>query len=95
MLPLQKGVPREALLDHLIHRLVRLERRLGGARTQDLIANMNSAFNQPDHWQGHAWIGQLLAEYYDPRYHFAFERSRKKVVFQGDFQQCLQWIQSN
>ena len=41
---------------------------------------------------GHdAWIRAMLKEYYDPMYAYQLEKQSNKIVFQGDYDEVLEW----
>lgn len=92
--PLAKGVEATRLRDSLLQSIARLGRRLGSALTRELQEQVTSAFaaDQLDPSHHAAWIGRLLSDYYDKLYNYAFERSRRQVLFRGDYEECKQWI---
>ena len=67
--------------------LVKIERSLGGARYQTLLAGLNEALEDQargGNGEGHrVWIETLLTEYYDPMYDYQLEKKRDRVVFSG------------
>ena len=61
--------------------LVRIKRRLGGARLADLTLRLQQAFaGKTDHRD---WISYLLREYYDPMYDFQLQRKTARIQFRG------------
>lgn len=77
-----------ALSEHLLGSLLRIRKRLGGERHQQLEQLMREALieqQRSGEVDGHRyWIAALLEQYYDPMY--AYQRSGKeeRVVFSGD-----------
>ncbi len=78
--------PRSVVLPHLRDSLARLEKRLGGLRTREIMALLQAAFLPSELNVGNhaAWIECLLREYYDPQYEYAFSKKQRKVAFRGD-----------
>ena len=73
-------MPRD-LLARYEEALVRIKRRLGGARLADLTQRLQQAFaGKTDHRD---WISYLLREYYDPMYDFQLERKTTRIRFRG------------
>jgi tRNA 2-selenouridine synthase len=86
----------EAFQSHLLQSLQRIKKRLGGARTKEIEAQMQSAFleqkttgNLDQHRQ---WIKHLLVEYYDPMYHYQLEQKSHKVLFSGTKEEIINWF---
>lgn len=65
----------------------RISRKLGGARTAQVLQLIHSAIDRSqtqDQWDGHlAWILFLLENYYDPYYKNHADRNAERVVFRG------------
>lgn len=84
--------------EHLTGGLLRIRKRLGGDKQQDLLACMEDALTEQrrsgsvDAHQ--EWIAALLTDYYDPMY--AYQRSGKdeRVVFSGDQQAVVDYLQA-
>ena len=69
------------LLGRYEEALVRIKRRLGGARLADLTLRLQQAFaGKTDHRD---WISYLLREYYDPMYDFQLQRKTARIQFRG------------
>ena len=69
------------LLGRYEEALVRIKRRLGGARLADLPLRLQQAFaGKTDHRD---WISYLLREYYDPMYDFQLQRKTARIQFRG------------
>lgn len=77
----------EAFATYLRGALGKIERRLGGARYQTLLAVLNEALEDQARGgdgQGHrVWIETLLTDYYDPMYDYQLEKKQDRVVFSG------------
>lgn len=83
--PLRK-VSAEKLFAHLRAALLRVERRLGGLRHQEIQRLLARAFADGESLALHApWIESLLSEYYDPQYEYALQSKARPVVFRGDY----------
>ena len=77
--------------------LARLEKRLGRELMAQISAELQKAFQQDlihgvrfDHHE--AWITGLLKSYYDPLYAFDLKRKNRKIIFEGNFSECLNFI---
>lgn len=76
----------EGFADELRDSLRNIRKRLGGERYQMMSATLEQALLQ--HRAGDAtahrdWIEPLLADYYDPMYHYQLERKAERIVFTG------------
>ena len=75
------GLPETALQTHYEDAVVRIKRRLGGARLTELTHKIQQAFShQCDHRD---WIRYLLTEYYDPMYDFQLQKKADRVQFRA------------
>ena len=75
------GLTPADLLARYEEALLRIKRRLGGARLADLTLRLQHAFaGKTDHRD---WISYLLREYYDPMYDFQLERKTTRIRFRG------------
>ncbi len=67
--------------------LARIERRLGSERFHTVSGLMNEAFHVQalsGSTAGHrAWVGILLAQYYDPMYEYQLSRRGGEILFRG------------
>lgn len=88
----------EAFAARLMQSLDNLLKRLGGERHQRLAAMMDAALAE----QGRSgvvdlhrdWIEGLLVEYYDPMYAFQRERKGSRIIFSGDKEAVVEFLQS-
>lgn len=78
--PLARGVPGAALHARYTDALGRIERRLGGARRQNVQQALDRGFEHGDH---DAWIEQLLTGYYDPMYDHQLAGKLHRVAVRG------------
>lgn len=85
-----------ALAESLKGSVTAIARRLGGESASRVKAAIDAALREaPSAYERHrAWILELLLSYYDKAYNHAFERSRRDVVFRGDYEECRRWILS-
>jgi tRNA 2-selenouridine synthase len=81
--------------EFMLSALGRIEKKLGGLRTQSIRILINQAFleNDPLNPASHAeWIHALLTHYYDPLYERSLKKNERRVVFRGDEKSCLSFI---
>ncbi|MCB1649383.1 MAG: tRNA 2-selenouridine(34) synthase MnmH [Pseudomonadales bacterium] len=82
---------------YLLNALAKIQRRLGGERYCEVLAEMQEALRiqaQCGETQAHRqWINQLLRDYYDPMYTYQLSRRLERVVFRGDSREFLAWAQ--
>ena len=84
---IESGTERWA--DNLRHALLRIQRRLGGARFVEVKAMMDMALIKPYEpaiEEHKAWILFLLKEYYDAMYDYQLEKKAHRILFKGDEQ---------
>ena len=81
---------------NLCSALDRIQRRLGVQRHHDLMAIMNDAIQQQragnDREHHKTWIRTLLLEYYDPMYDYQLEKKSERIVFRGDSESVLEYL---
>lgn len=88
----------EAFSDHLLDSLQRVRKRLGGQRTKDIQALMEAAIarQHTDNFISHRdWLRAITVDYYDPMYLYQLEKCKDRVVFRGDQQTVMQWLQEH
>jgi len=87
-----------AFANFLSGSLLKISRRLGGERYKQLKQWMDSALQvhqaTGDTQAHYDWIAPLLDWYYDPMYSYQIEKKRDRVVFQGDTQRVLDYLNS-
>lgn len=105
--PVRAGFSPGQLLIVLVESLTRLRTRLGGLRTQELEASLREAFSKTQ-WESiqtpeqmkqamethREWVSGLLNDYYDERYRYAMKRQQRPQIFEGDNQQCLNFLKT-
>jgi tRNA 2-selenouridine synthase len=87
----------EAFVHDLRDSLKRVQKRLGGDRYVELSQIMERAIAA--HRTGDAtlhreWIRRLLQDYYDPMYDWQWQRHEGRVVFQGNYNKVLAYLNS-
>lgn len=88
--------------DHLAQALRdaldRIRKRLGGARHQELRAQLESALEHQRNGGGaerhQGWIRELLRDYYDPMYDYMLKRQGGRIDFRGSREQVLRELRS-
>jgi tRNA 2-selenouridine synthase len=85
--------------DDAIAGLTRIQKRLGSQRYRQIKECFSEAFKvqqKEANLEGHKeWIKILLESYYDPMYDYQIEKSDIPVVFRGDKESVLAYIQAN
>jgi tRNA 2-selenouridine synthase len=75
--------------------LANIQKRLGGARYQELSEVLDKALlahSQGDPEQHKQWITVLLRDYYDPMYDYQLKSKQRHVVFRGNFNEVLEFM---
>lgn len=92
----EKGVPE--WLTFMQERLHRIRKRLGGERLKRVRLLLDEAHRHQqekgDLSLHKRWIELLLVEYYDPMYDYQIEKSGRKIVFRGQKDEVLEYLQS-
>ena len=85
---------RPVVHEHLRAALERTQRRLGGLRHQEILAELNHAFTFDEvKLDRHAaWIESLLREYYDPLYAHSLTADEERIVFRGGFDEVKAYL---
>jgi tRNA 2-selenouridine synthase len=85
--------------EYLITSIDKIQRRLGGERHQKLKAIMQDAISahreQNDTLPHREWIHSLLVDYYDPMYDYQLSKKQERVVFKGEQQAILEYLQDH
>ena len=87
--PLARGIAANELQDQLTASLDRIRKRLGGERHRRVGAALAEGFRTGDH---EAWIGLLLAWYYDPMYDYQLAAKRERIIFSGDARAVTEFL---
>lgn len=78
--------------------LGKLEKRLGGLKTQEIRADLRSArhdfVEHRDLSSNRVWIEKLLVDYYDRLYASSLERRGPEVLFRGNHLEILEFLRS-
>ena len=85
----------EEFAQYLIDSLLRVKKRLGGKRTQEILALMESAITiqHTDDFASHRqWLTALTVDYYDPMYSYQLSKKQERVLFRGDRAEVMEWI---
>ena len=91
-----REVGKQAFSDYLIDSLLRLKKRLGSQRTSEIAAMISSAVQRQhkDNFNSHRdWLRAITVGYYDPMYLYQLDKRKDRVVFRGDQQSVIQWLQ--
>jgi tRNA 2-selenouridine synthase len=88
----------EAFVHDLRDSLKRVQKRLGGDRYVELSQIMERAIEAHragDPTLHREWIRRLLLDYYDPMYDWQWQRHEGRVVFQGNYNAVLAYLNSD
>lgn len=88
----------QAFSDYLIDSLLRVKKRLGSQRANEILALMKAAIQRQhtDKFSSHRdWLRAITVDYYDPMYLYQLDKRKDQVVFRGDHQSVIQWLQEN
>jgi tRNA 2-selenouridine synthase len=84
--------------EDILQAMERIRKRLGGLRHQKLVEMFEAACTQQlangDYEAHDGWIAYLLTEYYDPMYDYQIERRSDQVVFRGDADAVVDWLET-
>jgi tRNA 2-selenouridine synthase len=86
----------QAFADHLYDSLLRIQKRLGSERTKEILSLMKAALQcqHIDNFHSHKdWLRAITVDYYDPMYRYQLEKNEDRVVFRGNRQRVMQWLQ--
>jgi tRNA 2-selenouridine synthase len=81
---------------YLRESLLRVQKRLGGQRTKELLASMDAAIEvqHQDNFASHLhWLRVITREYYDPMYSYQLAKKKELVVFRGPREEVVEWLQ--
>ena len=89
----------ESWTEQLQTSIDKIQRRLGGVRHKELKAMLSDAIAQQlstGNTEFHKeWIKVLLVDYYDPMYDFQTAKKQDRVVFKGQQDDVLSYLQSH
>jgi len=89
---LASGFESKKLEELTLASTMKLQRRLGGLLTSQLVGQIQAAFASSDQEAHMRWIASLLTEYYDSRYLHSQLHGSRPVAFRGTYEECRQWI---
>ena len=82
----------------ILESLARIKKRLGGERYQRLNRLAESALQEHEKTgrsEAHlAWVNDLLVDYYDPMYRYQLEQKQDRIVFVGNQQEIMDYLES-
>ena len=85
----------QAFSSYLTQSLFRIQRRLGGQRTKEILALMNAAISRQhiDNFTSHKdWLRVITQDYYDPMYLYQLNKRKESVVFTGNHNSVVQYL---
>lgn len=89
----------EAFAEHHRGSLYRIRKRFGGENYQQALDMLNAALLahlKHNDTQGYRqFIAMLLSDYYDPMYDYQLSQKVDRVVFKGNSEQILAWVDSS
>lgn len=86
----------QAFASYLRESLLRVQKRLGGQRTKELLASMDNAIavQHQDNFASHRdWLTSITRDYYDPMYSYQLEKKKELVVFRGAREAVIDWLE--
>jgi tRNA 2-selenouridine synthase len=92
--PLSYKLSPDTLKTYFEESLTKIKSKLGGQKESEIRILLRDSFLTNDLNKHREWIRELLVHYYDKAYEYSFMRTNHPVAFQGDWNSCLQWIQS-
>jgi tRNA 2-selenouridine synthase len=79
--------------DFFLTNLIRIQKKLGKAKTEVLMEEIKIAFSQPREVKYHEkWIMTLLHEYYDPLYQKDLRYNTDKIIFKGKEKELISFL---
>lgn len=79
--------------DKILNSIERLQKRLGHTRNQQVKALFNDAQNSTDLSAHKQWIYYLLQHYYDPMYNYQKQKWVQPIVYEGDADAVIAYLQ--
>ena len=84
--------------DDIHDAMKRIARRLGMQRYEKACSIFDAAYNEQKKSSNtdlyREWVTYLLQEYYDPMYDYQIKSNAKQIVFQGDEEEIIEYLQS-
>ena len=89
----------EAWAENLRSSLAKIQRRLGGQHYKSIKSLLDYAISHHQNFgksvDHKAWIHDLLVGYYDPMYDYQLSRKSDRVIFKGDRQSVLEYLNAD
>ncbi|MBT5387422.1 MAG: tRNA 2-selenouridine(34) synthase MnmH [Porticoccaceae bacterium] len=85
----------QAFANYLRESLLRVQKRLGGQRTKELMTSMDNAIavQHQDNFASHRhWLSLITKDYYDPMYNYQLDKKNELVVFRGSREAVIEWL---
>ena len=85
----------QAFANYLRESLLRVQKRLGGQRTKELMTSMDNAITvqHQDNFASHRhWLSLITKDYYDPMYNYQLDKKNELVVFRGSREAVIEWL---
>jgi len=87
----------ENFSNYWLNSLFKIQKRLGGARYQSLLKQLNAALikykNNHDLSDFLPLIESLLVDYYDPMYNFQINNNKQRVIYEGTLNEVTNFLQ--
>ncbi len=88
----------EKWYDYIKGSMVRVERRLGSERLRKFLKEFEDAYNHQletgESKMHETWIASFLKDYYDPMYSYQIETSGRELLYQGNADECVEFLNS-
>jgi len=87
----------ENFSNYWLNSLFKIQKRLGGARYQSLLKQLNAALikykNNHEPSDFLPLIESLLVDYYDPMYDFQINNKKQRVIYEGSVNEVKNFLQ--
>ena len=80
--------------EDLRERMLKIKKRLGLERYLEVLGLFEDALRPGNEESHKGWIEMLLSTYYDPMYAYQRSQWEKKIIFEGDSEALLAFIQN-
>ncbi len=86
----------DSWLEYITASVTRLKRSLGGARTQEMLDLVLTAYEEQKRTGNidlhKTWISKFLSDYYDPMYQYQIKNNTKNIVFRGNEEEVIAYL---
>ncbi len=90
------ALPSEKLFDSYEYSLEKIEKRLGGLKTKEIMTDLKKSksdfLDNRELESNRVWIEKLLVHYYDILYSSSFAKRRPPVLFEGSHNEVLEFL---